>query len=317
MGLINVVTKEYMRKNRVFADAFNYFVYGGRQIIRPERLHEMDPAELLVLLDQKQQKTVEKYRDLLEITTVKSDGKAAYLLLGIENESKPKYAEPVKIGLYDFLRYAEQVRQTEEKHRSERDWTNRGSGEFLSGFYKGDKLIPVITLVILWDSEKWDGPRTLQEMMTIEDPVIQKYVADYQINLIEPAAMEEEDLAKLQSDLRSVLGFIKYADDKEALKNFLSNDASLKRLDTEAAQVISACTNIKIDIKKEEEVVDVCKAVDQMTEEARQEGESKGRLETLRNDVKNAMKAFHVSMEDAMNGLEVPQEDRDLIMKML
>ena len=65
----------------------------------------------------------------------------------------------------------------------------------------------------------------------------------------------------------------------------------------------------------------MCKAVDQMTERARQEGisygESKGRLETLRNAVKNAMKAFHVSMEDAMNGLEVPQEDRDLIIKML
>ena len=61
----------------------------------------------------------------------------------------------------------------------------------------------------------------------------------------------------------------------------------------------------------------MCKAVDQMTERARREGESKGRLETLRNAVKNAMKAFHVSMEDAMNGLEVPQEDRDLIIKML
>ena len=54
----------------------------------------------------------------------------------------------------------------------------------------------MITLVILYGSEKWDGPRTLQEMMSIQDPAIQKYVTDYQINLIEPAAMDEEDLAK-------------------------------------------------------------------------------------------------------------------------
>ncbi len=133
--------------------------------------------------------------------------------------------------------------------------------------------------------------------------------------------MDEEDLAKFQSDLGSVLGFIKYSKDEEALNNFLSNDESLKRLDREAAEVISVCTNTKIEIDDEEEEIDVCKAVDQMTERARQEGisygESKGRLETLRNAVKNAMKAFHVSMEDAMNGLEVPQEDRDLIIKML
>ena len=125
--------------------------------------------------------------------------------------------------------------------------------------------------------------------------------------------MDEEDLAKFQSDLGSVLGFIKYSKDEEALNNFLSNDESLKRLDREAAEVISVCTNTKIEIDDEEEEIDVCKAVDQMTERARREG----RLETLRNAVKNAMKAFHVSMEDAMNGLEVPQEDRDLIIKML
>ena len=46
-----------------------------------------------------------------------SDDKAAYLILGLENESKIQYAEPVKNDLYDFLRYAAQVRQTEKRHR--------------------------------------------------------------------------------------------------------------------------------------------------------------------------------------------------------
>ena len=237
-----------MRKNAVFADAFNYFVYGGRQVIQPDGLHEMDPTEIAVLLDQGNPKAVMKFRDLLKKTTFMSDDKAAYLILGIENESKARYAEPVKNGLYDFLRYAAQIQQTEERHRREKDWKGRSSGEFLSGFYKDDKLIPVITLVILFGTEKWDGPRTLQEMMSIQDPEIRKYVADYQINLIEPAAMDEKDLAKFQSDLGSVLGFIKYANDEAALNNLLSNDMSLKRLGTEAAQVIRVCTNTKIEI---------------------------------------------------------------------
>ena len=309
-----------MRNNAVFADAFNYFIYGGKQVIRPEKLQEMDPEEILSLFDQENQKTVEKARDLLM-----SDDKAAYLILGIENESKTRYAEPVKNGLYDFLRYAAQVRQTEEKHRRKKDWKDHNSGEFFSGFYKEDKLIPVITLVILYGSEKWDGPRTLQEMMTIHDPVIQKYVADYQINLIEPAAMDEEDLAKFQSNLGSVLGFIKYSKDEETLNNFLSNDARMKRLDREAAKVISVCTNTKIEIDDEEEEIDVWKAVDQMTERARQEGLRagkseglrEGRMETLRNAVINVMETFQVGLEEAMAGLKVTKEEQALLKEMV
>ena len=135
LGKVNVVTKEYMQNNAVFADACNYFIYGGQQVIRPEQLHEMDPEEILSLFDQENQKAVEKARDLLKMATMMSDDKAAYLILGIENESKIRYAEPVKSGLYDFLRYAAQVRQTEKRHRSERGWKGYNSGEFLSGFY--------------------------------------------------------------------------------------------------------------------------------------------------------------------------------------
>ena len=321
MGKVDVVTKEYMQNNAVFADAFNYFIYGGKQVIQPEKLHEMDPEEILSLFDQENQKAVEKARDLLKKTTFMSDDKAAYLIMGIENESKIRYAEPVKSGLYDFLRYAAQVRQTEKRHRNEKGWKGHNSGEFLSGFYKEDKLIPVITLVILYGSEKWDGPRTLQEMMSIQDPEIQKYVADYQINLIEPAAMGEEDLAKFQSDLGSVLGFIKYANDEAALNNLLSNDTSLKRLGTEAAQVIRVCTNTKIEIDDGEEEIDVCKAVDQMTERARQEGlrtgKSEGRLETLRNAVKSIMKSLDMSMDDALKVLNVTGEDQILLKEMV
>ena len=133
--------------------------------------------------------------------------------------------------------------------------------------------------------------------------------------------MDEEDLAKFQSDLGSVLGFIKYSKDEEALNNFLSNDESLKRLDREAAEVISVCTNTKIEIDDEEEEIDVCKAVDQMTERARQEGisygESKGRLKALRNDVKNIMESLNMSMDDALNALKVTGEDRILLQEMV
>ena len=119
-----------MRKNVVFADAFNYFIYGGQQVIRPEKLYEMDPEEILSLFDQENQKVVDKARDLLKMTTMMSDDKAAYLILGIENESKIWYAEPVKNGLYDFLRYAAQARQTEKKHRRRKAYAKHNRNAF-------------------------------------------------------------------------------------------------------------------------------------------------------------------------------------------
>ena len=47
MGLADVVTKEYMRKPDVFADAFNYLLYNGRQVIKPSELKELDTAEIM------------------------------------------------------------------------------------------------------------------------------------------------------------------------------------------------------------------------------------------------------------------------------
>ena len=46
MGTADIVTKEYMRENTVFADAFNYLIYNGKKVIDPAYLKEIDPAKL-------------------------------------------------------------------------------------------------------------------------------------------------------------------------------------------------------------------------------------------------------------------------------
>ena len=42
MGVKDTVTKDYMNDPRIFADAFNFFLYNGRQVILPEKLHSID-----------------------------------------------------------------------------------------------------------------------------------------------------------------------------------------------------------------------------------------------------------------------------------
>ena len=46
MGKKDVVTKDYMDHAEIFADAFNYFLYGGRAVIDPSKLHTMDTTQI-------------------------------------------------------------------------------------------------------------------------------------------------------------------------------------------------------------------------------------------------------------------------------
>ena len=42
----DTITKDYISDTNVFADVFNYFIYGGEQVISPEQLEERDPTEI-------------------------------------------------------------------------------------------------------------------------------------------------------------------------------------------------------------------------------------------------------------------------------
>ena len=54
------------------------------------------------------------------------------------------------------------------------------SEEFLSGFHKGDRLIPVITAVILSDPDEWDAPMSIHEMPDV-DVALLPFIPDYRI----------------------------------------------------------------------------------------------------------------------------------------
>ena len=112
-------------------------------------------------------------------------------------------------------------------------------------------------------------------MMEAKDPEILKYVQDYRIHLIDPSKLTEEELEKFSTSLREVLGYIKYSGDKKQLHSFTENNPRM-RLDADAARVIRTVTNTPVEIREEEEEVDMCKAIEEMMEDSRQEGIQKG-----------------------------------------
>lgn len=49
MGKKDTITKRYLAQPKIFADAFNYYMFDGEQKIRPKDLKELDPAETAVI----------------------------------------------------------------------------------------------------------------------------------------------------------------------------------------------------------------------------------------------------------------------------
>ena len=262
MALQDTVTKQYMSKGEIFADAFNYLIYSGRQVIRPDQLSEMDTTQIAIPFAPQEQgkpETTQKYRDVLKTLSVKKDKTCTYLVLGIENQSRVHYAMPIRNMLYDVLQYEKQVRELAAKHRQNRDAEN--ADEYLSGLTKDDRLIPVITLVINFGDKKWDGPLTFHEMLTEQPEEVLALLPDYKVFLIDPMAMESEDFDKLHSSLREVLHCIKVQKDKQEMRELLQTDDRFARLDRDAAMVIRTMTNTKFKIDDHSEVVNMCEAI--------------------------------------------------------
>ena len=323
MGKTDTLAKKYISNNQVFADAFNFYLYDGKQVINPEELRPMDTTAISVpFKDGTKGNPIQKYRDIIKYVTAMEDGKTAYLVLGIENQTNIHYAMPPRNQLYDALEYTRQVEQIAAYHR-ENNHKELTSSEYLSGFGKTDQLIPVITLVIYFGAEKWDAPRSLHEMLTVQSKEILSYVNDYKLNLIVPAELSKEDFEKFHTDLREVMQYIQYSVDKKKLSAFVENNVHFTKMDRNAAMLLNECTKSGLKFKKSGECVDMCKAIKEIRQEeyeagriaGQEKGEEKGREEGRKEGLQILMKNMGISLEQAMDLWEIPENERSIYRK--
>lgn len=313
MGKVDIATKQYMSHRDVIADVFNFYIYDGRQVIKPEKLQKIDTAEVALPYGNDAEIAVQKLRDNIMLWTMAMDDKAAYAVLGIENQDKIHYAMAVKNMLYDALQYAKQV---EEAKRSYRNGLNKkriklNSEEFLSGLKKADRLMPVITLVVYFGDKDWDGAKSIHEMLSVDDELL-SYVTNYKINLIEPAKISDEDYDKFKTDVGSVLQFIKHQSDEDG--SWIKGKTRFKHVEKEAVELINLITGSKITGEEKEEVVDMCRAwensINNAMREGMREGELKGKIEILYEEC-------NMSIHDIARKVSKPEEYvREVIRKM-
>ena len=274
MGNIDVEGKQYLSNTVLFADAFNFLLYDGEEVIKPSDLRELDTTELTVPYGNHARVPVQKYRDILKIWNAMMDDRAIYVILGVELQDKVHYGMPVKDGLYDMLGYSKQIAEIKRSYRKETDYSDDEgeltvendvikikltSEEFLSGLRKGDKLMPIITAVVYLGEDPWDGPRSLFDMLDVQDERLYRFLNDYKLNLISPADMADEEFQKFHTDLGFAMKLIKHQStdaDEVIMKE------GNRKVSTDTAYFLNAAIKLWLEFEEEEGGVIMCKSME-------------------------------------------------------
>ncbi len=302
MGKPDIYQSGYFEDRRRFADLVNGVLYGGRQLVKPEELQELDTELVSIKGDGK--KTV---RDKIRLWKG-----LAIAVISLENQNYIDYRMVVRNMLTESMAYEKQCKKLERKHRKEK---GLGRNAFLSGMKKGEKLFPVITIVVYYGAGKpWDGERELYGLLEMEgrEDYIKPYISNYKLNLFD--INEYDSFGQFRTELESLFEFLRYSGEKELLEEKLEqNRERYAHLDEDTVQLLSKLANVegleRIQ-EKEEGGIDMCKAWEDQKLEGIREGIEKGiKIERL-DIIHRIMDNRKMSLEEVLELIGMSEEER-------
>ena len=331
------LSKELLSDPFVFADAFNGAVFGGEQVVAPDALSEMETTGYFrSKMKKEKEKTHERRRDVLKMLSCKTSETTNYVILGIEEQSFVDYSMPVRTLGYEYVFYNKQVMEIENANRREK----RGevAKYFTSHLLPQDRLKPIVSLTLFLSDAKWEGPRSLRELMTPLPPALEPLFNDHKLNLLCPADLDIEEIHRFQSDLGAVLLTAKYARDEEMLYRMISSDPVFQNITNattepliraiskyDLPQTIQEGMNMGYNFAEQHRKVSdfiyrlgEADGIKKGLQEGRLEGEEKGRLEgeekgRLEGEKKGAiMGAIEVMLSMKMPTNDICQKMKEL-----
>ncbi len=277
MGKISNELNQFFQDNQVFADLINLYVYQGEPVILAEGL--ISEKETTYPLDAQG-----KRRELRSDICKKYQNGQSYQLFCLENESKVSYTMPVRMMNYEASRYAEQLRELAASHEKKQypNWS-----ALSSGFLPNDRLNPVISFVLYWKRDCWNGSRSLLEMMDLpEDDRLHPFLKDYQMNLINMYELMGEDCCR--SQLKHILKLLRMDQNKEEMYREVFCNPEYRHLKQETGRVLASLLGSRkleryAAALEEKEEFNMCKALDDLwmdgQESGRAEGKEEGKIE--------------------------------------
>lgn len=316
MGKKDIVLTRYFEDDDRYADLLNGYIFCGKQVVSGEDIVEKNGTVSGIWGNVRRRMVFRKYRDLVRKVIFGTE----FAVIGLENQDEIHYAMPVRIMLEDAAGYDEQVRQIQKRNKKRKGLKG---AEFLGKFTRSDRISPVVSIVIYYGQEPWDGPKELYQMMECETipEEIKGLINNYSIHVLEVNSYQE--LHHFKTDLHAVLGFIQRAGDKEAEKEFTyEHEDIFCCLEEDAFDVITALTGADelVAVKEkymEGETVNMCEAIRGMIEDGRIEGRNEGRAEGLKFGRMEKSKTVAYNMftrgMSSESAAAICEEDQELI----
>lgn len=287
MGQKNNVWNHYFRDKKRFADLFNGVYFRGEAVIQGEALTEIsgvyEETNENLLGNRKKKFRRERMRDVQ--MTLKTG--EIFRLLALENQEHVNYAMPFRCMQYDTMEYSRQIDELQKKNQESNDYAT--ASERVGRIKKIDRLVPVYTLCLYHGEDKWDGPRSLKDMMDFGDDKdgMSKYFSDYPLHLY--CLNEQDDFEIFKTEIKNVFKIMKFRKDKRKLVSEL-NKSEFQKVDLETLEVISVALDARqiwnkrekyMQIEGEKEEVNMCPALQEWMEEERSIGMVKGMAESV------------------------------------
>lgn len=149
-----------------------------------------------------------------------------------------------------------------------------------------------VTLVLYWGKKPWDGPVRLSDLFEDDEGIA--HTVQLEMNFLDVCRMTEEEICSYTGELRSVFGFRKYADDKDALQSFIdANREYFRNVSETAVDALTELTHSS-ELKKiktqeyttPEGGIDVCRGIQGMIQDGRMEGIKEGIKEGMEKGIK-------------------------------
>lgn len=286
MGQKDFDQKAYLSDSRRYADLYNAAFFEGEQFLKAEEMELTESVTAHVGSDG----TVEKISDI--VMRQKRTGELFALWI-LENQETMDYSIPVRVMLKEAMEYERQVKRLRSDN-SRLSGKKSSAGEFLYKVKKSDHICPVVTLILYWGKQKWDGPRSLHDFIDFsamdetEKEKLKKFVPEYPLHILDLNV--KDDYKEFSTELRTVFELYARRNNKEKFREYIVNNKECRHLDSETVQFIGRITKSAELLQgeigmKEEGDIDMCRAITEMIEEGRTEGRTELILKMLKKGI--------------------------------
>ena len=234
--------------NDVFADIVNGLIFDGKQRIKPETLAN---KQVKAMYKADNGKLHEEERDIFKLW---EECGIEIALCGLENQSEPYKYMPARVIGYDGAAYREQLLNRKIKN-----------------------LVPVVTIVLNFGSQKWNEPTTLKGLFEEIPSELKKYVNDYKIHVFDIAWLTEEEVARFKGDFKVVADF--FVRRRENPDYFPDDPTELSHVDA-VLKLLTVMTGDRryeeVAIEQKGEVKTMCDVAERLVQKGIAQGNAQG-----------------------------------------